>query len=126
MVLYERRGSKYGLDVPDAKAYPRTEPVVLPDLRRSITEIQMLCADARHGSASEKHQGDEASGHARRSGRPISAASRVTPTGSRVESDWWRQMKRESELMSHVDAELCRTGMGTGEVSWRRGGGVRV
>ena len=110
VVLYESTHAIDGLDTPDAPLYPRTEPLPLPDLRRCITQLQILCAGTRQGSASEKHQGDEAGGHARRSARAISA-------GSRDESEWWWQMKRESELMSHVDAELCRTGVGTREVS---------
>jgi hypothetical protein len=117
MVLYEATHSIDGLDIPDAPLYPRSEPVPLPDLRRAITQLQILCAGARHGSASEMHQGDEAEGHVRRSARPISAESRVMPVGSIVENEWWRKMKRHSELMSHVDAELCRSPMGTGEVN---------
>ena len=120
MALYESRHAIYGLEVPDRPGYPRTEPVRLPDLRRSITELQMLLAGARHGSGSEMHQGDEAEGHVRRSSRPISAASRVGPMGSTVEREMWREMNGNSELMSHVDAELCRRGMGTGEVKFLR------
>lgn len=37
--------------------------------------------------------------------------------GSAVEKEWWRRMRSGSEVMSHVDAELCRA---TQEVSPRR------
>ncbi|KAF8450720.1 hypothetical protein L210DRAFT_976407 [Boletus edulis BED1] len=111
MVLYESRDAMYGIDIPDRGKYPGTERVPLPDLRRSITQLQMLCVGARHGSGSEMHQGEEAEGHVRGSGGPISVESRAT-----VEREWWRKMNRHSELMSHVDAELCRTTPDTTEV----------
>ena len=117
VVLYESTHTMDGIEVPDARDYPRTERVGMRDLRRSITELQMWCAGARHGSASEMHQDDEAEGHVRRTAGPISAASRVTPTGSTAEREWWRKMKRQSELMSRVDAEVCRLPVGTGEVN---------
>lgn len=120
MGLYETTHWIDGVDIPDGPLYPRTEPLPLPDLRRSITQLQMLCAGARHGSTSGMHQGDEAEGHVRRSARPISAECRVTPLGSTVEKEWWRQMRSESELMSHVDAELCRSPMATREVNFGR------
>ncbi|KAG6378546.1 hypothetical protein JVT61DRAFT_12811 [Boletus reticuloceps] len=116
MVLYESRDAKYGIDMPDRGMYPGTERVPLPDLRRSITQLQMLCVGARHGSGSEMHQGDEAEGHVRGSGGPISVESRATTRTDTVEREWWRKMNRHSELMSHVDAELCRTTPDTKEV----------
>lgn len=118
VVLYESTHSIDGLDIPDAPLYPRTEPLPLPDLRRSITQLQILCAGARQGSTSGMHQGDEAEGHVRRSGRTISAESRVaTPVRSRMASEWWQKMSSHSELMSHVDAQLCRSPMATREVN---------
>ncbi|KAG8218468.1 hypothetical protein J3R82DRAFT_4099 [Butyriboletus roseoflavus] len=109
MVLYESTQWRDGGEIRDGPFYPRTEPVGLPDLRRSITQLQMLCAGARHGSTSEMHQGEEAQGHVRRSARPISAECRVTAMESTVEKEWWRKMRSHSELMSHVDAQLCGT-----------------
>lgn len=89
MRLYERTQCVDGVDTADA---PRTGPLPLPDLRRSIMELQILCADTSEGDAEEEARND------RRSGRAISA-------------DEWVEMKRASEVMSHVDAQVRCVGM---------------
>ncbi|KAF9221971.1 hypothetical protein BS17DRAFT_796785 [Gyrodon lividus] len=116
MVLYETTHVIDGLDIPDAPLYPRTEPLPLPDLRRSITQLQMLCAGAARGSASsEMLQGDEAAGHVRRSARTISAQSSASLLPSTIECEWWRKMSTQADLLSHVNAQLCRSPLHTPE-----------
>ncbi|KAG9317291.1 hypothetical protein JVU11DRAFT_1488 [Chiua virens] len=117
MALYESTQGVHGIEVPEEGDYRIAETVPLPDLRRSITQLQILCAGARHGSTSEMHQGDEARGHVRRSARTISAACRVAPMGWGAEREWWRKMMDHSELMSHVDAQLRRSASSRQEVS---------
>ncbi|KAF9247050.1 hypothetical protein BU15DRAFT_38841 [Melanogaster broomeanus] len=115
MVLYETTHAVDGLDIPDAPLYPRTEPLPLPDLRWSITQLQMLCASAACGSASEMLQGDEAAGHVRRSARAISAESSASVLAPTVDCEWLRRMSSHSDLLSHVDAQLCRSPLHTPE-----------
>ncbi|KIK91063.1 hypothetical protein PAXRUDRAFT_831154 [Paxillus rubicundulus Ve08.2h10] len=117
MVLYETTHAIDGLDIPDAPLLPRTEPLPLPDLRRSITQLQMLCAGAVRGSASEMLQGDEAAGHVRRSARPISARSSAALLSSTIKCEGWRKMSTHADLLSHVNAQLCRSPLHTPEAA---------
>ncbi|KIJ70558.1 hypothetical protein HYDPIDRAFT_78089 [Hydnomerulius pinastri MD-312] len=116
MELYETTHTIDGLDIPEAPLYPRTEPLPLPDLRRSITQLQMACAGAARGSTSEMLQGArEAAGHVRRSARPISAQSSVPSSPSTLECMGWRQMSAHADLLSYVNGQLCRPPLHTPE-----------
>lgn len=104
VVLYESTHWPDGIEIAEGGDYARTERVRLGDLRRSIMQLQFICAGARQGSAG-KHQGEEA--EVVRSGWAISGGCR---DGMATESGWWRKMSRQRELVSRVDGELCRSG----------------
>lgn len=115
MALYETTPTIDGIDVPEPPLYPRTEPLPSPDLRRTITQLQMLCLSAARGSASNMLQGTrEAGGHVRRSGRPISVESNATRLPS-TECERWRRMSKHADLLSFVNSNLCRAPLHTPE-----------
>lgn len=121
MALYETTHAIDGIDTPESPLCPRTEPLPCPDLRRTITQLQMLCSSAARGSTSDMLQGTrEAEGHARRSGRPISAESNATRLPS-TEHHLWRRMSKHADLLSFVNSNLCRPPSRTPEVMPSRG-----
>ncbi|KAI6047181.1 hypothetical protein EDC04DRAFT_2556550 [Pisolithus marmoratus] len=112
MALYETTATIDGIEPP---LYSRTEPLPSPDLRRTITQLQMLCLSAARGSTSDMLQGTrEAAGHVRRSGRPISVESIATRLPS-TECKRWRRMSKHADLLSFVDSNLCRAPLHTPE-----------
>ncbi|KAL4081871.1 hypothetical protein V8B97DRAFT_1862947 [Scleroderma yunnanense] len=115
MALYETTHTIEGIDMPESPLCPRTEPLPCPDLRRTITQLQMLYSSAARGSASDMLQGTrEAGGHVRRSGRTISAESNATRLPS-TEYQRWRRMSQHADLLSFVNSNLCRSPLRTPE-----------
>lgn len=112
MALYETTPTIDGIEPP---LYPRTEPLPSPDLRRTITQLQMLCSSVARGSTSDMLQGArEAAGHVRRSGRPISVESNATRLPS-TECERWRRMSKHADVLSFVNSNLCRAPLHTPE-----------
>ncbi|KAI6003993.1 hypothetical protein EDD15DRAFT_2155800 [Pisolithus albus] len=112
MALYETTPTIDGIEPP---LYPRTEPLPSPDLRRTITQLQMLCSSVARGSTSDMLQGArEAAGHVRRSGRPISVESNATRLPS-TECEQWRRMSKHADVLSFVNSNLCRAPLHTPE-----------
>ncbi|KAI6164868.1 hypothetical protein EDD17DRAFT_1473696 [Pisolithus thermaeus] len=118
MALYETTPTIDGIEPP---LYPRTEPLPSPDLRRTITQLQMLCSSVARGSTSDMLQGArEAAGHVRRSGRPISVEFNATRLPS-TECERWRRMSKHADVLSFVNSNLCRAPLHTPEVMFSRG-----
>ncbi|KAG6332601.1 hypothetical protein ID866_6492 [Astraeus odoratus] len=116
MELYETTHVVDGIDMPESPLYPRTEPLPLPDLRRAITQLQMLCSSMARGSTSDMLQGTrEAGGHVRRSAHTISAESNATRLPSATEWQRWRRMGKHADLLSFVNSNLCRSPLHTPE-----------
>lgn len=112
MALYETTPTIDGIEPP---LYPRTEPLPSPDLRRTITQLQMLCSSVARGSTSDMLQGArEAAGHVRRSGRPISVEFNATRLPS-TECERWRRMSKHADVLSFVNSNLCRAPLHTPE-----------
>ncbi|KAH7887737.1 hypothetical protein F5I97DRAFT_1806207 [Phlebopus sp. FC_14] len=99
-VLYESTHTLDQLDAPDAPLYPRTEPIPVRDLRRSISQLQMVCTSAARGSRTTILQGVHEAGRQDRRSK---------------ECKWWRQMSNKADVESYVNSHLCRPVLWTAE-----------
>ncbi|KAG2141705.1 uncharacterized protein EDB93DRAFT_1089065 [Suillus bovinus] len=104
--LYETTHIVQSMDLPDAPLNPRTEPLPPPDLRRSITQLQLICTDATH----EANVPQEAQGAAENFPSlpmTISAQSGADVSETSTE-ELWRWASTYTDCVSYTDSYLCR------------------
>lgn len=104
--LYETTYIVQSMDLPGAPLNPRTEPLPLPDLRRSITQLQLICTDATH----EAKVPQEAQGAAEdfpSLPMTISAQSSADVSETSME-ELWRWASTYTDCVSYTDSYLCR------------------
>jgi DNA polymerase III delta prime subunit len=104
--LYETTYIVQSMDLPDAPLNPRTEPPPLPDLRRSITQLQLICADATH----EAKVPQEAQGAAENfPSLPMTISAKSSADVSETTTEeLWRWATIYTDCVSYTDSYLCR------------------
>jgi hypothetical protein len=112
--LYETTYIVQSMDLPDAPLNPRTEPPPLPDLRRSITQLQLICADATH----EAKVPQEAQGAAENfPSLPMTISAKSSAGVSETTTEeLWRWATIYTDCVSYTDSYLCRAPLDGHEV----------
>ncbi|KAG1754043.1 uncharacterized protein EDB91DRAFT_1043911, partial [Suillus paluster] len=107
--LYETTYTTQSMDLPDAPLNPRTEPLPSPDLRRSITQLQLICTDATH----EAEIPQEAQGAAEyRPFLPLTISAETSADVSETSTEeLWRWASTYTDCVSYTDSYLCRTSL---------------
>ncbi|KAG1755688.1 hypothetical protein EDB19DRAFT_1624441 [Suillus lakei] len=104
--LYETTHIVQSMDLPDAPLNPRTETLPLPDLRRSITQLQLICTDATH----EAKVPQEAQGAAESfPSLPLTISAQSSADVSETSTEeLWRWASTYTDSVSYTDSYLCR------------------
>ncbi|KAG1820180.1 uncharacterized protein BJ212DRAFT_1338471 [Suillus subaureus] len=104
--LYETTYIVQSMDLPDAPLNPRTEPPPPPDLRRSITQLQLICTDATH----EAKVPQEAQGAAENfPSLPMTISAQSSADVSETSTEeLWRWASTYTDCVSYTDSYLCR------------------
>ncbi|KAG2118742.1 uncharacterized protein F5147DRAFT_565197 [Suillus discolor] len=104
--LYETTYIVQSMDLPDAPLNPRTEPLPPPDLRRSITQLQLICTDATH-EAKVPQEAQGAAENIPSLPMTISAQSGADVSETSTE-ELWRWVSTYTDCVSYTDSYLCR------------------
>ncbi|KAG1907183.1 uncharacterized protein F5891DRAFT_1000463 [Suillus fuscotomentosus] len=104
--LYETTYIVQSMDLPDAPLNPRTEPLPPPDLRRSITQLQLICTDATH-EAKVPQEAQGAAENIPSLPMTISAQSSADVSETSTE-ELWRWVSTYTDCVSYTDSYLCR------------------
>ncbi|KAG2348913.1 hypothetical protein BDR05DRAFT_1055839 [Suillus weaverae] len=104
--LYETTYIVQSMDLPDAPLNPRTEPLPPPDLRRSITQLQLICIDATHEAKVPR----EAQGAAENfPSLPMTISAQGSADVSEISTEeLWRWASAYTDCISYTDSYLCR------------------
>lgn len=113
--LYETTYTTQNMDLPDAPLNPRTEPLPLPDLRRSITQLQLMCTDAIH-EAKIPRQAQGTAEYGPSLPLTISAQTSANTSTTSTEEELWRRISNYADYVSYADSYLCRTSLESHEV----------
>jgi len=100
------------MDLPDSPLNPRTDPLPLPDLRRSITQLQLICTDAIHG-ATIPRQTHETTEYGL--SLPLTISAQTSANASTTE-ELWQWISNYADFVSYTDSFLCRTSLESCEV----------
>ncbi|OAX43492.1 hypothetical protein K503DRAFT_847156 [Rhizopogon vinicolor AM-OR11-026] len=107
--IYETTHTTQSMDLPDVPLNPRTEPLPLPDLRRSITQLQMICMDAIHEAKIPR--GAQGTAEYGTSIPPTISAQTSANVSTTSTEEMWRWISNYTDCVSYTDSYLCRTSL---------------
>ncbi|KAH7929451.1 P-loop containing nucleoside triphosphate hydrolase protein [Leucogyrophana mollusca] len=115
--LYDMTYPTEALDIPDAPPNPRTERLPLADLRRTITQLQLMCSLGADAPKQRMPHGDHEVGMRGRPPSPVISVqtSAYLAEGSQEEKERWLWFARHTDLVSSTDSHLCRAPQDTPE-----------
>ncbi|KAH7914351.1 hypothetical protein BJ138DRAFT_1170698 [Hygrophoropsis aurantiaca] len=115
--LYDTTHPTEGFDVPCIPPNPRTERLSFPDLRRAITQLQLMCTSGTDTHISQIPRGvHEVNVHGRSESPVISArTSAYSAEGPEDDKERWRWFARHTEHASFINSYLHRTPLNTPE-----------